>query len=513
MTIKTTIEVVNMKKRYYSLIIPLLFVISLLLAGQESFSQVYIDVVPGFSTLNDAINNNTNPNAIFRLQRGSGAIYLLNGSIRNSMPLTIVAADGQGARPQLIPGLGSGGVSDIAFRLKSDLTLKGIYVTAKDEGGAYLSQIIRDQADSIRIYLYDCFLENSGQSAIRTDNKDSKIYLINTTIRSNASDYANGRGVDDRGVDMDTLYIQNCTFYNISSRCLRDGGGTLNYAFVDHNTFLNIGINLMDFGECPRLVFTNNLVINSGFIGHAKSGTGTIISIQPLSSSVYDGKKQSVEVHNNNFALDPACSSLYPDTVVALDNFNPQLKAMIDSSGFDTTTNISELVAFTSPPPSVASLVTAYWNDPLLSSSTTAVGIRVQGDFNFGYSKDTKSFTAGTNSKPLGSLVWVDTTTVGIKEMMNRPLDFTLMQNYPNPFNPETIIQYTVPYQSEVSLVVYNSLGQVVKALVNGNESSGLHTVSWNGTNEAGQKVTSGIYFYKLSAGDFSVIKKMTLLK
>ncbi len=88
------------------------------------------------------------------------------------------------------------------------------------------------------------------------------------------------------------------------------------------------------------------------------------------------------------------------------------------------------------------------------------------------------------------------------------PTGFEVSQNYPNPFNPTTSIAYTVPVKSDVSIKVYNSLGQLVTTLFNGVVEQGKHKVDWNASN-----VASGVYFYKIEAGKFTSTKKMILLK
>jgi hypothetical protein len=90
---------------------------------------------------------------------------------------------------------------------------------------------------------------------------------------------------------------------------------------------------------------------------------------------------------------------------------------------------------------------------------------------------------------------------------------FELGQNYPNPFNPVTHIDYQLSQAANVEMVVFNSLGQKIKLLVNQKVAAGQHTISWDGTNDAGQLVASGTYFYKVVAGDFVKINKMVLLK
>ncbi|MEJ2104768.1 MAG: T9SS type A sorting domain-containing protein, partial [Ignavibacteriaceae bacterium] len=88
------------------------------------------------------------------------------------------------------------------------------------------------------------------------------------------------------------------------------------------------------------------------------------------------------------------------------------------------------------------------------------------------------------------------------------PKEFVLYQNYPNPFNPSTTIRFSIPQSSLVTLKIYNALGQEVRTLVNGFTESGLHTINFDASN-----LNSGVYFYKLDAGQFSEVKKITLIK
>lgn len=90
----------------------------------------------------------------------------------------------------------------------------------------------------------------------------------------------------------------------------------------------------------------------------------------------------------------------------------------------------------------------------------------------------------------------------------NIPSDFELNQNYPNPFNPSTTINFSIPVEAFVTLDVYNAIGQKVASLVNEDKSAGTYNVDFNASN-----LTSGIYFYKISAGNFTETKKMILMK
>ncbi len=94
-----------------------------------------------------------------------------------------------------------------------------------------------------------------------------------------------------------------------------------------------------------------------------------------------------------------------------------------------------------------------------------------------------------------------------------RPTEFELSQNYPNPFNPGTEIEYTLQKPAYVTLQIYNLLGQKVKTLVNEYQPFGSHHIVWDGKNEQGKKVTSGVYFYRLKVNELSETKRMVLLK
>ncbi len=99
------------------------------------------------------------------------------------------------------------------------------------------------------------------------------------------------------------------------------------------------------------------------------------------------------------------------------------------------------------------------------------------------------------------------------EEEVNVPTVFKLSQNYPNPFNPETTIKFQIPNSSFVRLEIYNISGQKIKTLLNEGKSAGFYTIKWDGTNNNGLKVNSGVYIYRIQAGKFTDVKKMIFLK
>jgi hypothetical protein len=115
-------------------------------------------------------------------------------------------------------------------------------------------------------------------------------------------------------------------------------------------------------------------------------------------------------------------------------------------------------------------------------------------------------FWGGT---PWGQVVFAQEEKTG--ELL--PGEYVLFQNYPNPFNPETNISYELPKANHVSLLVFNVLGQAIHKLVDEDQAPGKYTVSWNGIDQTGCPVASGVYFYQLIAGEFRQVRKMLLLK
>lgn len=116
------------------------------------------------------------------------------------------------------------------------------------------------------------------------------------------------------------------------------------------------------------------------------------------------------------------------------------------------------------------------------------------------------------------SLAFSPVTTSAKEIKTGIPSQFSLSQNYPNPFNPNTQIEYSLPVNANVRLVVYNILGEAVKTLVNTYQPAGVYTVNWNSDDNSGRRLTSGIYFYEMKANtsngqEFNQLRKMILLK
>ena len=102
---------------------------------------------------------------------------------------------------------------------------------------------------------------------------------------------------------------------------------------------------------------------------------------------------------------------------------------------------------------------------------------------------------------------------LAIDEFAGIPGKFALRQNYPNPFNPVTTIAYDVPEMASVRIDIYNILGQQVCTLINRSHEPGYYRIQWDGTNDYGQVLASGMYIYSIQASGFTSVKKLVLMK
>ncbi|HCR18059.1 MAG TPA: hypothetical protein DIU35_11300 [Candidatus Latescibacteria bacterium] len=396
-----------------------------------AFAERTVVVEQGFGTLNEAVDGDTTAsgervdlNTVYVL--ASGGTYLLNGSIENRFPLTIVAEDGATVRPKLIPGVPTGGSSSRAFRARADITLRGLYITNEDELGALKTRIIRISADNVRAVIDDCHLDKDGQSGFRLDNDGNRIFITNSIISNigKVSSPNNGRGIDDRGNDIDTLVISNTTIYNLTSTVLRDGGGgIINYFDFNHNTVVNTGMQAIEIGEVVEAHVTNNIFINGVYFGTGPQGGSEItegyhILVYELNADlVAEGVTQTVNIRHNNFYTDPAVIATWPDYVNESISegdvrplFNEVAQAAVDASGKGDT-NISEAVAFVNGAPSPVAHLEAWYAGqpggiPIATSVETALPFdNSSAPFDFAYSGG-ESATHSTGGQPLGSLIW-----------------------------------------------------------------------------------------------------------
>jgi hypothetical protein len=138
---------------------------------------------------------------------------------------------------------------------------------------------------------------------------------------------------------------------------------------------------------------------------------------------------------------------------------------------------------------------------PVASSEIATIALRI------------KNQDASISVTGQGFVNETESQSLSLTNVRLLPLEYALDQNYPNPFNPTTTIKYQITQDSKVTLTIYNVQGQVVRTLVNDNVAAGFQSVTWNGTNDMGQTVATGMYMYRIQAGSFVSVKKMLMLK
>ncbi|MEX1161216.1 MAG: T9SS type A sorting domain-containing protein [Balneolaceae bacterium] len=524
-TTTTTTKISKMLSRYFFWSASIAIV--LMATSNFAYAQRTVNVESGPGTLNEAIASDTtdtgariDSNTVYVLERDG--FYLLEGTIQNrGYHLSIVAEDGEGERPQLVPAVGDGGVSGRPFRPRGDLTLRGLYVTGEDEEGALNGdlRIIRVSENNVRIIIDDCHLDKDGQAAFRIDNAGNRLFITNSII-SNIGTTAspdNGRVIDDRGSQIDTLVMENNSFYNITSNVVKDFGGEINYARINHNTAVNIGKNgAYQLGTVLDLVFTNNLIIDGAFYGRPanenEASPLSVVEVDSLTPTQLDSLgAPSIEISNNNIYRSAALSDAYPDTVVEATFYNPTSAAYIAEAGTGDT-NISEEVEFTAGPATPVEVVTSFYSSP----GATQPDMPTDGEpFDFGYANTFDSYTAGTNGQQLGSLIWHGGMTVGIDDeiAVNSPESFELHGNYPNPFNPTTNVSFNLPQAAQVSVDVFSVIGQKVLSVPAQQMTSGANQHIMIDASA----LTSGMYIYRVTAktANNTMINtgRMTLIK
>ena len=344
---------------------------------------------------------------------------------------------------------------------------------------------------------------------------------------------------------------------------------------INHNTFVNITDWVKFYRHGNNTRFTNNLFVNTVSTGqtHNSHGQGATLNhpgghgkMATLSQGecadstllargwCWDNNNRNIHYNNNvyhdtpqaqsMFTMDPWCWDVtdtagvvttYCDTMI-----ENQTRWMDDSTTAQMANGVSEENNIEAPSlgfnmPSVY-FETHFarnldWLDNKVHDSHPDSWWLHQNDddwnvvewplpMDFTYSTSSVAYTASEWGLPAGDLNhWPDalaqwqTLSTEKDDIIYAPSEFSLAQNYPNPFNPTTEISFTMDNASEVNLAIYNMLGQQVKVLANTLLNAGTHNYTWDGRDELGNSVSTGVYLYTLTGGKQTITKKMALMK
>ena len=550
-------------KQSWTLSAMLVVLFALTMAGGEAYAQDpdTLDVAQGFETLNLAIRGDTsatgtakNLNRVYRLERGG--YYMLNGIIRGTKgaPVRVVAAKGPGPRPMLIPTVTESGSAGNAFQPGGHIEVRGLYISGIDNLGNQADKnMLRCDGKNIRIIVDDCFLDHDAQTIIRMNAEGQKLYLTNSILRNPIllSNPSNGRFIDTRGNTQDTILIRNSTLY-VSSHYPLEGNSIIKNLILDHNTFYeNVGSLRMQ--KTINGTITNNLFMDPDFEGNkydpaapdADSLSMDILPIEPINTALATDDQRKIRIANNVYGWSPQVTEM-------LNSFGNMKKTWLHSiptqrminnyAGIISENNIEEYPRFSdAPDPAVVAayakhrITTNFSNqgnpDPradrngmkALAEDPASMGPAAD-EFDFDYNTDALAYTHAEGGYPAGDLNWFPDkkaqweawikNNVSVADQRLQPVEFSLLQNYPNPFNPSTTIAYQLRSGAQVTLDIFNALGQRVRTLVSHQrQQAGAYQIVWNGMNDAGQPLANGLYVYRLQADDQIKTHKMVMMK
>ena len=453
-----------------------------------------------------------------------------------------------------------------------NITIKGVHMmqianTLGGNIGGWARSGLELTGTNSKVVIEDCIWDfNTGFACLL--NKDGlKLEMRNCLFRfSKPTDNGvwAGQGVDISSADLDTVIIENCTWYGGGPFMLKTWESTENLFRMDH-------CDLVDFVQWPihgshwvNSEFTNNLFYNAYTMGEDRDqiigqdldglpfavvNIDTIFFLDTLGTidPTNEATRNLLVSNNNNFvkqnimdywAVATSGDTIYhgfvaPDPTFFDGFMNSRTRHMFED---DATWPGLVLENTTSLDPEFQDYFD--YSDTLINYSkyfyryawpgAQATNFMLDPDGNVLQPTDPMIYnlkitnatlrTASTTGGPIGDLTWElangynstqdEMATDVKKENQVIPNEFSLKQNYPNPFNPSTKIEFSVPQSGNVTLKVFNLLGEEVATLVNEDLASGNYKVDFNATS-----LSSGLYIYQIHSGTFTSSKKMMLLK
>jgi len=476
----------------------------------------------------------------------------------NSIPGLLFALNGQGTTGTF-----------------KNLYLLGIAINNTVNYGS--GQAIQISADSIRLSVDNVVFEQWSQFAIGYSGNWDKFFITNSKFRNMTTQpnqwYVHEVLRNENYIGAfktDSIVIRYNTMLCVSGYATAATGGIVKYYEFSHNNVVYTFKNIFFLDRMVNAKFNNNIFFctyaggqskteyNGGWDSFTAGTVASIITMGPLDSataaillghaSTGPGDPaaellRKVEVRNNVYFWPETMTNFYKswndtshvDSIYTPVWMNAQSINMFTDKthwpGFveSGTLNVdpgfgSSIASVFSPGATPIDVGLLNWftqvrrgtgTTEIYGYKTTQVGTAVNwtppwplpeaADMQY---TNTPLKTGATDGGPIGDPNWFGITVDVKPQPATVPLEFTLSQNYPNPFNPSTEIEFTLPVKSDVTLKVFNVLGQEVATLVSGTQSGGTHEVSFDASHLA-----SGVYLYKLAAGNYVSTRKMLLLK
>jgi hypothetical protein len=515
-------------------------------------------------------------NGVYPLQNNPNMWANRTTVIVGSDPTPLVKNTNATSAPPLVTGFVGTTTNMAGFGGQGNLIAKNIALTPCASDGSENWAFHGSGQAHQRIEYNNCLFEHTRWIMVAAFNDSVTFVLKNDYfVNLNGQPCRRNGGVYDGFNVLDTMLVENCTHINAQGSMYKWRNYPANRLIVNHNTFVNCaGYLFLDLGYQSHASYTNNLFVNSN--DQAYSGIQTIdpgeqdldwqpmglVNMYPDSADAANHVARKFLVDNNLAYWDPMWSNLV-DTlntlhVNAVTNWksnqitmNTRTTAMFaDYTTYPYLTNgkwYTEKPLFTNSANLETTALRALKTYVVAVADTGSLAVLADwrlvntGASNYVYFdwpipvdlsySNATLLTGATNGFPVGDLNWFPTqktswlaqrsaeytkiqtaldngTSTGVTKTSSLPSEFRLAQNYPNPFNPTTTISYSLPHSANASLKVFNVLGQEVATLVDGYQAAGAHEVQFDAS-----RFASGVYFYKLTSGNVTQMKKMMLVK
>ncbi len=512
-----------------------------------------------------ASGERVNPNRVYKLQRGQ--IYFVDGLLMSQgYHLQIVGEEEDPANPMkpatIAPGIrADGSYTNILMQARGDLTVKNVYFMGRAPTGAQdirlsVNWAIQAAKDNARFHIENCYFEWIRRHCFAINSQYNDIIIKDCFLRNNQAmaGWWGGAGIVTNNNPADSVIMVNNTMVNCNCLLFNVRFNTVNYCRVEHNTIVNT-LNEWTLWEWPsNAIYANNIFYNVHAIGETEEDMAThdpdalpfgIINVDTITVDFFAnlGISESdrvVQVNNNCWYHDQKVLDFWAanDTVFGEPWMNERTQAMFDADDsypyLETQNNHNMDPQFTHAPENLDLMI--QWMTHFRANASTPNyhwgwdpdedGFNVQWPLpeDLSYDQASPLYTGGTDGLPVGDLnwfpdkkaAWEDMETTAVEQRDDEiavAKDFELSQNYPNPFNPRTEISYHLKTATTAKLTIYNMLGQRVRELANSHQPAGRHSVSWNGLDDNGHQMSSGVYYYRLETNSQKLTKKMLLMK
>jgi hypothetical protein len=551
--------------RAFAIVLVLSLFLPVLSPGQSELivepytvSSKYLnDVIKGDTTSSGA---RVDPARVYVLRRGG--LYFANAFIQNTgYALRVKAENKSGAKPVINAFRGAAGTyAAQIFQVDTLLWLQNLSMNGWDEGGEdfsiYQSRIINVNRIGSAVYVDSCTFNGSTGTLIQTSVATRYVQVTNSTFANagnvRANNLGNGRAIDFRNVSIDSARIENNSFFNMSDRVFRHFGAgqvPLKNLTVNHNTIFNelaehgcVGLGKVD----GMIRITNNLFVDNFIFGNDSTATERLGEFGDTDERGPSGAyrmtfvgtmKDTVTsttyaIRNNYYSVSPSLQAFYdsrnglPDAGIGdLIPLTWYISGKLGADSVKAFTKVTTPIAFTKAPPTAVSMAEWFFL-PIASGGSGKIKqnatFKPEYDWqrvttayltdtlNFTYQTSSPAYTGADGSQPVGDLRWWKLVPLSVEGPDNPvvPAAFALDQNFPNPFNPSTTIPFDLPQSGNVVLKVFNVIGQEVATLMNGRMEAGKREVVFDAS-----RLTTGVYIYRLTAGDNSASKRMLLIK